>query len=130
FFFLFEKKIYEIQELACDEALARAKKVSSHAYCDCLLWAAQFSLQRQKKIVGTTNFFRHNASQFLKKRIETMLIYKPKKNSKIPAILLSIGIFGGLSLVAYASSSATQDRQITMQIAEKMLKNSQIKTNF
>ncbi|MES2614967.1 MAG: transglycosylase SLT domain-containing protein [Bdellovibrionota bacterium] len=130
FFFLFERKIYEFQELACDEALARNKKVSSHAYCHCLLWAAQFSLRGQNEFAGTANFLNPSATHFLKKRIHSMIYFKSKKNSKISSILLCLGVFSSLSFVAYAATSVTQEKKISMEMAQKMQKNANVNSEF
>lgn len=120
FVYLLQKQIGDLQEVACDEALIGHQGVSSKAYCDCLLWAAQKSLQSHSQLVGTAGFARGSAAKLLKRRIEEMLTTRTTYLSRMVAVSVGILATGVLTAATAATNSSIQDRRIDKAAAQKM----------
>ncbi len=117
---LMVKRISQIQEFACDEALVDRKHVSPHAYGGCLLKVAETARGDFRVLVGTTCMAAVTEGSFLKRRITIML------NEKKRYLNRSVSIAGGiLSLAvvvsaAWGSQGVVQDRRMTIQDANRL----------
>lgn len=124
FAYFLQKQIGDLQEIACDEALIGHQRISSKAYCDCLLWVAQQSLQSRSLLVGTAGFARGSAAKLLKRRIEEMF----RRNGKFAPVssLLAVGTgivaAGFLTVATAATQSSVQDERVDRRRAEEMAK--------
>lgn len=118
-----ERRISEIQELACDEALIVGKKIDANEYCDCLVAVAESAMNSHKMLVGTTNMAKSASAHNLKWRIEMI-----RRNNFISSRWFNL-IVGAISLsvvtsVALASSELIRDKEITFLEAETLVRNS------
>ncbi len=120
FVHLWSRRISEIQEFACDEALVDQGKVDSLAYASCLVQVAQTALKYESQPVCATGLAFLVERNFLKRRITTMLETK-KTRTQFKAVLPILGLaVGVLSATAYASQGLIKDRRITLAQAGEM----------
>lgn len=122
FAYFLQKQIGDLQEVACDEYLIGHQRTSSKAYCECLLWVAQNTMQSRTLLVGTAGFARGSAAKLLKRRVEEMFAKKSERISKAMAMGISTLTLGFLTAATAATHSVVQDRRITMSMAETMAK--------
>jgi beta-lactamase regulating signal transducer with metallopeptidase domain len=120
FVHLAEKIISALQEFACDESVVGHHGISSRAYCDCLMWVAQRTMQTNQELVGTANFLGGSATHLLKWRIGFMLTNKVRILSNVPVVAISVCAALVFGLVAHAASSGIQDRRVSRDKAEAM----------
>ena len=125
FAYFLQKQLGDLQEIACDEALIGHQGISSKAYCDCLLWVAQHSLQSRSLLVGTAGFARGSAAKLLKRRVEEMFKMKGKFVPVSGLLAVGTGIFaaGFLTVATAATQSSVQDERIDRSRAEEMARN-------
>lgn len=81
FFYLFERKLSQLQEYACDEALIGRQCFSSSIYSRCLLWVAKQSLSFSSSPKASLGLVIGNEKNLLRRRIEEM--FTEKKTWKI-----------------------------------------------
>lgn len=120
--FILDKKIADLQEVACDEALIGRQGISSKVYCDCLLWVAQQSMLSRNcgQLVGTTGFAHGSAAKLLKWRINEMISTRKKNFSAVFVMGLGLSVIGLLSVAGAATHGSIQDRRVTLADAQKM----------
>ena len=117
---LLVKRISEIQEFACDEALVDQKHVSPHAYGGCLLKVAETARGHYPVLVGTTCMAAAPSGSFLKRRIEIMLEEKKRYLNRSVSAAGGIIALAFVATVAWASQGVVQDRRITIQDANRL----------
>lgn len=120
---MWNKRISEVQEFACDEALVDQGKVESLAYASCLVQVAQTAFKREVQPVCATGLIFMIERNMLKRRITAMLEQKKSKfgfRSALPILGIAATLLG---LTAYASQGIVQDRRITMSQAQDMAKS-------
>lgn len=118
-----EKRISEIQELACDEALIDRKRIDANEYCDCLVSVAESAINPYKILAGTTTMAQSASAHNLKWRIE-MIRRKDFTSSRWLNLLVGTISLSVVSSVAFASSELIRDKEITLIEAESLIKNS------
>lgn len=118
-----QKQIALIQEVACDEVVIGHHQVSSSAYCECLLWVAQNTLQNRVHLVGTARFTSSSAAKILRWRIEEMLRIRSQFLPRWGVAGVSVLMTCFLAAVAWAGSASIQDRRITAKDADIMAKH-------
>ncbi|MBF0363870.1 MAG: hypothetical protein HQK49_22820 [Oligoflexia bacterium] len=121
FIHYWNRKISELQEFACDEALVDQKKVDSQAYARCLFEVAKSALDQKGIPVCATGLTLLVGRQLLNRRIEKMY----KKNS-LPVSLsvnfiVTLLITFFMATIAFASRELVQDRRISKVQALKMV---------
>lgn len=106
--YLWKNIIIELQEYACDEALAGQEDVSSHEYGSCLLRVAEAALNNRQRYAGTasmaaivrdSNYFK----KFLLRRIEMIM---EEKTTKRTWLAYTLGFT--LTLASMAVAIATE----------------------
>ena len=120
FVHLYERATSVLQEFACDEALVGRQRISSQAYCDCLLWVAQKQMQTRLGLVGTASFIGGSAASLLRRRLEMMLSNSKKDPKSFALLTVSVIAVLFLGVVAHAASASIQDRRISREQAEQM----------
>jgi membrane-bound lytic murein transglycosylase D len=127
---IWNRLISELQEFACDEALAGRRKIDSQAYARCLLEVARSALNPGRVPVCATGLTFMVERQLLKRRIERM-------NNKFPIslkwqtnLIVVIFILGLMTSIAFASKGVIQDRRITEAQAYKMVEKAQSNSKF
>lgn len=128
--YVLDRQLSNIQEFACDEALVGHRRISSLAYCRCLLWVAESALQNSHPLVGTTSMVDGAAGKTLKRRIEFMLT---AKGQHVPQrLVVAIGAVALTIMVgvAFAASSSIQDRRISWEQARRMAESAQQDSQF
>ncbi len=101
---LWKRRINEIQELSCDEALI-GRKVSSYEYGSCLVRVAETALENCNLLVGTTSMaagFENpiHFKSFLKRRIDMLVQHKHRRPCRF--VGLTIGTLTLLTTFACA----------------------------
>lgn len=121
---LWARKITEIQEFACDEALVDRKDVSPRAYCGCLVRAAELAMKTHHIPVCATGMAVSISGRVFKRRMSIMLRHGGRR-TKWPLVSLLCGVIavGIMITAAYASHGLVQDRRITMENAEELANN-------
>jgi beta-lactamase regulating signal transducer with metallopeptidase domain len=123
FVHMWNKRISEAQEFACDEALIDQGKVESLAYASCLVQVAQAAVERRAQPVCATGLIFMIERNMLKRRITAMLEQK-KSRCGFRSVLPILGIAAVLlGLTAYASQGIIRDRRITMSQAQEIAKS-------
>jgi hypothetical protein len=104
------RKLEEVQEMACDEALLERNRVSPQNYARCLLELAQRKLEFDHVLAGTAGMS-SNSADVLKGRIQ-MTITRHKSTSRwLPHLALAI-CTGLLSAMSMAERGLVRDRRI------------------
>lgn len=120
---LWNKRISEVQEFACDEALVDQGKVESLAYARCLVQVAQTAFNREVQPFCATGLIFMVERNMLKRRITVMLEKKTSRfgfRGALPILGIAATLLG---LTAYAAQGFVQDRRITMSQAQEMAKS-------
>lgn len=121
--------IHELQEFACDEAVADRRNVSARGYCDCLLWVAQNSFARRPP-GSCMRMADDRDATMLSRRIEAVL-RRPVRHLPRPAVLamnaIAVAMLLGTSVVL---PGTVQDRRVTLPEAEAMAENARHGTSF
>jgi membrane-bound lytic murein transglycosylase D len=122
---LWNRKITETQEFACDETLVDQGKVDSQSYARCLVKVAQTALDQKNSPVSATGAVYLIEGHLLKRRIEKMLGQKIKReNSKI-YLISGVLLTCMMGVTAFASKSLIQDKRINLDQAQMMAKKAQ-----
>lgn len=103
--YLWRRKINELHEFSCDEALLGQKGISFHEYGSCLLRVAEAALKTRQLYAGTTCMsaaFKDPsyAKSFLRRRIEMFANHKIPRTRKWKGVLA--GVAGTFLTVAFA----------------------------
>jgi membrane-bound lytic murein transglycosylase D len=113
------RQLRELQEFACDEAIADRRKTAARDYCRCLLRVAEVASQRRRALVRT--WMVGGSRDALMRRIEIALA-RPKIYLRGSAVAAG----GGVAIALLAAISVTfatpiQDRRISLAQAERMV---------
>ena len=104
FVLFWTRRIEELQEFACDEALVLNRRVPLHEYGSCLLRVAEASVNGGPALVAAagmaTNLKSNQGSSLLKRRIQMLEQYKGRSSKLIVSVAV-IG-FAGAALGALA----------------------------
>jgi membrane-bound lytic murein transglycosylase D len=115
----FTRQLFEVQEFACDEALARQPGHCTHTYCACLLRVAEGALgARQTQL---RSFMASWHAFALKRRIEAALRnpVRPMRVSSAAGIsVIAIALLTALSAVI---AMPVQDRRLSRADAERLV---------
>lgn len=130
--------IQELQELACDEALIRRRKVNSHDYARQLVELAKTAVSVRKGPVGATAFFSNTDQanrKFFKRRIESMVGSKMlgSKGHRTKLKRAGFGLIAVLGVVSissltFAARLGVRDQRISLSQAETMAR--QVSSRF
>ena len=127
--YLLEKRVSEIQELACDEQVILRLKTSPRAYCNCLVKAAEIAINHQARL-SMISVRMSDDGRMLQRRIRIMLFKERKNKSWRGALLCALISLGLLATAAFASQGLVQDRRVSLAEAEKYAANAQQETSF
>ncbi len=129
FVHLWLKRIYETQELACDEALIGRNKVPPQAMGHCLLDLVETALHRRSHQLGFSSMALGQSGQFLRRRICFMLTLNQRSRFRglISAVVftVTVSLCSGLIFIAQASVS---DYRIDLEEARLMA--SRVESDF
>ena len=122
------RQLFELQEFACDEALARRRSHCARTYCACLLRVAEAALPaRQTRL---RSFMASNRAFALARRIEAAL-QRPPRPLRAPAAagisLLAVALLAALSA---AIATPVQDRRLSRADAERLAAATQTSSAF
>ncbi len=111
--FLWTRRIEELQEFACDEALIVRRRISLHEYGSCLLTVAEASLKGERTLVAAagmaTSWKSNEGHSLLKRRIQMLPQYQVRRTNFWLA-LASIGFTtAALGVAAFASTGVSSD---------------------
>jgi hypothetical protein len=113
------RQLLELQEFACDEALARRPGHCARGYCACLLQIAEAALPCRSN--GLRSFMAGNLAFTLARRVEAAL--QPPARPLRTSGAIGIGIIATAFLVACSVSIATrvEDRRIARADADRLV---------
>lgn len=122
---MLERRISEVQELACDESLVGQKGVDSRQYCNCLLAVAQNAVRSRRIPAGAAGMAMSQSAQQLKRRI-IMIQQVSSSGKKFRFLsLLSCMSIGIIASVAMASTHFVYDKKVTAVTAKEFAKKFQ-----
>lgn len=122
FMYLWNRKIDEIQEFACDEALVGRQSFVVRDYARCLIQVAETAWIEESVPAGATGMILLSHGQLLNRRIQRMF-QEPKFHGKF-AWALPLMLVGALiGATAFAAKGVVHDRRITMSQARELLRN-------
>jgi len=112
------RRILELQEFACDEAVVGRRPHSAHGYCCCLLSVGE-EATRHRRALLQANMVSRDAG-VLARRIETLLA-RPKAHLRKPGVALTgaiaLAVLGACSI---AIATPVADRRIGPAEAQRM----------
>lgn len=127
---LWSRRILEIQEFACDEALLGQRKVDSQAYARCLVEVAQSAFHQDRVPACATGLTFLVERNLIKRRIETMLNPSTKRTRKSITITFCAAVAALMVTTTFASKTIVQDRRISLKQAEVMAENARKDSSF
>jgi len=116
FMYLWFRKLEDLQEFACDEALLGRSKVKSLTYARCLVEVAEYALNQKMPSVCRTGVRFLVEQNLLKRRIEKMSLSSKKVRGSVGFALGGV-MFSLLAATAFASKGMVGDRRVTMDQA-------------
>jgi membrane-bound lytic murein transglycosylase D len=124
----FTRQLFELQEFACDEALARREGHCARAYCACLLHVAETALPaRQTQL---RSFMASNYAFALARRIEAAL-QRPARSLPAPtAAIISLVALALLTVLSTAVGTPVLDRRLSRADAEQLVAAARRSTEF
>jgi len=129
FVFLWSKKLSEIQEFACDEALVDQNKVESQQYARCLIEVAQTAFNQKYVPACATGLMFLVERNLIKKRIEKMTTKNKKMKSSITSFLGML-MLALMMTTAFASQGLVQDRRVSLAEANVLASHARIGSDF
>ncbi len=116
---LLARQIFELQELACDEAVIARARACARAYCGCLLRMAEVASSRSQGLLSTGMAGR--STRALLRRVEAAL-HPPGSYVRKPLIVLTgTAAITVLTSVAIALGTPVKDRRIDLAEAQRMV---------
>jgi beta-lactamase regulating signal transducer with metallopeptidase domain len=126
-FYFWHRRILEVQEFACDEALLDHGKVSSGDYARCLVETAETAFLHIHHSACATGLVFLVERHLISRRIEKMFTArKTQKSFGLAALALS----SVLATAAFAAKGIVQDRRVSMKDAQTMLSVAQTNSTF
>lgn len=123
------KLIHELQEFACDEAVANRRNVNARGYCDCLLRVAQNSFARRPP-GSCMRMADDRDGTILSRRIEAVL-GRPARHLRRPAVfamnVIAVAMLLGTGIVL---PGTVQDRRVSLSQAEELAHTARQGTSF
>ena len=117
---LLARRISELQEFACDEALIGRNKAEPKAYARCLVEVAQTAIRRRQRPASATGLTFLVESNLLRRRIETMFQQEKVHHGRFTKFATGLAMACLMAATAYASQGLVQDRRVSLQQAEQM----------
>jgi membrane-bound lytic murein transglycosylase D len=115
----FMRQLLELQEFACDEALARRPGHSTHTYCACLLRVAEGALgARQTQL---RSFMASWQAYTLRRRIEAALRNPVRPMRAASAACISVTAIALLTALSAVIAMPVQDRRLSRADAEQLV---------
>lgn len=113
------RQLLELQELACDEALARRPSHCAQGYCACLLRIAETALQtRQLQLRSFMASWRASA---LRRRVEAV-VRRPVRQLPAPiAVAVSVATLVVLGAISTVIATPVQDRRLSRSDARQLV---------
>ncbi len=113
------RQLLELQEFACDEALAQRDSHCARTYCACLLRVAEAALPAKQ--TRLRSFMASKRTFALARRIEAAL-QRPPRSLRAP-VAISISLLAVALLAALSAAIATpiQDRRLSRAEAERLV---------
>ncbi len=118
-FYGWKRQVERLRELACDAAVLERSQVDLRGYCDCLIRAAEDSVQPRRLFAvdmpGVTlvetrsRFVGHSAADLLRQRIEHALERKPGRGFRRIMFLSICAPVLAVTLITGISMQKTQD---------------------
>jgi membrane-bound lytic murein transglycosylase D len=113
------RQLLELQEFACDEALARRPDHCVHTYCACLLRVAEAALGTRPTQVRSFMASRH--AYTLRRRMEAAY-QRPVRTLRAPsAACVGLVAIGVLAVLTAAIITPVQDRRLSRRDAEQLV---------
>jgi beta-lactamase regulating signal transducer with metallopeptidase domain len=113
------RQLFELQEFACDEQLARRKGHCARAYCTCLLRVAESALPlRQGQL---RSFMASNRGFALARRMEAALQRPARPLRASAAAGISVLAFALLTVLSAVIATPVQDRRLVRSDAERLV---------
>lgn len=118
---LLERWLRELQELACDEAVIARGDIGREAYCCCLLQMAEASVPGSRTALSAGMVGNANPKLFQQRVIAALHAPEPRDSFwKIgSSVAVAVGV---MAVAAVAASSTVQDRRVSLELAEEMVK--------
>lgn len=105
------RQLFELQEFACDEALARRESHHALPYCACLLRVAEAALPLRE--AALRSFMARNDVFALARRVEAVL-HRPAHPLRAPtAVTISLLAVALLTALSAAIATPVQDRRLS-----------------
>lgn len=109
--YLWKRRITELQEFSCDEALVGQQRISSREYGSCLVRVAETALGCREVYVGTTYMAAAAKNpmyfkSFLQRRIEMLLRKKSRPRKWMGLCIGTLGLMATVSLAYGIEQSA------------------------
>lgn len=118
FVHLWNRWLGEIQEFACDEALAGRRGFNSQVYARCLIEVAETAWVQAEVPEGATGMILLSRGQLLNRRIRVM--FKDKQTSSAWTGAVSFALIAALMTgTALAAKNLVQDRRVTLAQAKE-----------
>ena len=114
-----EQQLNELQELACDEALARRPDHCRGAYCACLLRVAESAVSVTRSPLGS--FMINRNANVLRRRIEAAIHPSSRPMRATAAIGVGLGAVALLAAFSAVIATPLRDRRITRADAEQLV---------
>jgi len=121
FIHLWHRRLCDIQEFACDEALIGRKDVSAQAYSSCLLKAAEHSLKSPALPIGAIGMSSTASANKLKIRITKMITFKIQQKCRFRMLALSSLAVACLAMATLATHGIARDKHVSMQEAQNVV---------
>jgi beta-lactamase regulating signal transducer with metallopeptidase domain len=125
----FVRAMRELQELVCDEAIVQRPRVSSLAYCQCLVRIAEQIGVRRAALVCMGMADDARASVFLQ-RIEHLMQRPTQTMQGTKLVGLAVAGLAMLSLAAVTLAASVKDRRITHEDAQRMAEVARADSGF
>jgi beta-lactamase regulating signal transducer with metallopeptidase domain len=115
---ILEKRLRELQEFACDEALSGRGNIAIGDYCRCLLRAAE--VVTRQRYASLRAGMAGGAGSALRRRIHALL-HRPTQHSRGLAVLVAaLASFATMTATALAFGSSIHDRRVSAAEADRM----------
>lgn len=122
FTYIWNKKIDEIQEFACDEALVGRRSLVARDYARCLIQVAETAWIEETVPAGATGMILLSHGQLLNRRIQSMF-QEPKFHGRFAWAIPFMLVGALIGATAFAAKGVVHDRRVTMSQAQELLRN-------
>jgi membrane-bound lytic murein transglycosylase D len=123
------KQVRGLQEFACDEALVGRRRVSVRAYCDCLIWVAQNSMQA-RNLPSCLRMADPEGASMLSRRIGAVLERPRQYLQRRAAVVVNTLAVMAILATGIGLSSSVQDRRVSLAHAQEMAAVARLGSSF